>query len=333
MRVHTVVVSLVWWVTLLGTSVPASAASTTRSVTVWNAQAKVADGSHKKIVFLGETPDALLPPCRCVTGIWKLARRGESASHFTGTLDALSFNHPRAAKKRMSIKIRKTRDLMGVHRDYRPALHAIMRGSGQVVLREVTRGEWEVVGYAPEPVGKLFDNNPRWQADPKRPPKPAEAQPVTDPKADAVALAKLINDYRATLNLPRVALSPALTKVAQAHVRDLNVNKPVKEGCNMHSWSAKGSWTACCYDSSKAAARCMWVKPKEIAGYAGYGYEIAANASGITPDRALEMWQKSKAHHEVMINRGIWTKPWRAMGVAVEGDHAVAWFGEERDTK
>ncbi|NVB79120.1 MAG: hypothetical protein HOV81_12035 [Kofleriaceae bacterium] len=307
----------------------ASATTTTRQVTVWKAQAKADDGSYKPIVFIGETPDDLLPPCRCVAGTWKIAaKNGETATHFIGTLDALSFNHARAAKKRLSIKIRKTRDLMGVHRDYRPALLAIVRGSGQLVLREVKGGDWEVVGYAPSSVGKLFANNPRWKADPKASPKPAAATPVVDPKADAAALAKLINDYRATLELPRVPLSVALTKVAQAHVRDLAQNAPVKDGCNLHSWSAKGAWSACCYDSSKEAARCMWVKPKEIAGYRGNGYEIAATASGITPEQALELWQKSPKHHEVMINKGIWTKPWAAMGVAVEGDYSVAWFAD-----
>ena len=61
------------------------------------------------------------------------------------------------------------------------------------------------------------------------------------------------------------------------------------------------------------------------------GYEIAANASGITPAKALELWQKSSAHHAVMINQGIWKKPWGALGVAINGDYAVAWFGEQAD--
>ena len=325
MRAHVLVLSAA----ILGLCVAPSAASGNHQVTVWKAQAKAADDTYKPIVFIGETPNALLPPCRCVAGTWKIGR--ETATHFTGTLDGPSFNHVRAAKKRLSIKVRKTRELMGMHRDYRPALHAIMRGSGQLVLREVSGGEWEVVGYAPGPLGKLFANNPQWNADPKAPPKPAKARPVIDPKADAVALAKLINDYRASIELPRVAISAALTKVAQAHVRDLAANTPVKEGCNMHSWSSKGSWTGCCYDSSKQAARCMWAKPKEIAGYRSNGYEIAATASGVTPEHALEMWQKSKAHHEVMINKGIWKKPWRAMGVAIDGDYAVTWFGEAED--
>ena len=75
----------------------------------------------------------------------------------------------------------------------------------------------------------------------------------------------------------------------------------------------------------------MWAKPKQIAGYKANGYEIAASASGIAPEQALTQWQDSPAHHEVMINKGIWTKPWRAFGVAIEGDYAVAWFGEEAD--
>jgi hypothetical protein len=322
---------LVFVVAICGTATAGPTTKTTTTAhkaTVWNAQAKSDDGSYKPIVFIGDAPKDMLPACRCVTGMWKLGRRGETATHFIGTLDAASFNYSTTAKKRLSIKLRKTRELMGVHRDYRPALHGLLRRSGQVVLREVTGGEYEVIGYATDPVGKLFANNPSWKADAKDPPKAADAKPVLDPKADAAALAKLINDYRASIKLPRIAISPELTKVAQTHVHDLNVNKPVKQGCNMHSWSEQGSWTSCCYDSSKEAARCMWVKPKEIAGYSGNGYEIAANASGITPEYALEMWQNSPAHHEVMINKRIWTKPWRAMGVAIEGDHAVAWFGE-----
>lgn len=324
--------------TLLGLAGVASATrsssrSATQQATVWNAKARLADGTHGQIIFIGETPDALLRSCRCVAGTWKIGRRGETATHFIGTLHAPSFNHRRRGSAKLAVKIRKTRELMGMHRDYRAALHAIMRGSGQLVLREVAGGQWEVVGYAPAPVGKLFANNPRWTGDPKRVRKPAAPSPIVDPDADAVALARLINAYRASKGLARIPISRALTKVARAHVRDLGVNKPVRPGCNLHSWSARGSWTACCYDSSKEAARCMWRKPTEIAGYRGHGYEIAANASGITPKRALEMWQQSRAHHEVMINKGIWTKPWRAMGVAVEGDHAVAWFGEQPDTK
>jgi hypothetical protein len=296
--------------------------------TVYKTQARVADGTSKKLVVLDDKPNRLLPACRCVVGTWKLG--SETSTHFVGTLQDASFNHARPSAHSFDVKVRKTRELMGMHRDYRATLHGILRDTGQLVLREVSGGEWEVVGYASDPLGKLFDNNTEWNADPRHPPKPAQPSPIVDPDADAAALAKLINDYRASIKLPRVAISAALTKVAQAHVHDLNVNKPVKQGCNQHSWSENGSWTACCYDGSTAASRCMWVKPKEVASYRGKGYEIAANAAGITPERALELWQQSRAHHEVMTNQGIWTNPWRAMGVAIDGDYAVAWFGEEK---
>jgi hypothetical protein len=313
---------------ILCSVLPASAnPGTTTTKTVWNIQVGSRDGGKTKMTFLDGNPNVILSSCRCVAGMWQ--RKGESTTHFTGSVNALSFNHPRKAVKALSVKVRKTRPLMGVQQDYRAALIGIMRGSGQLVLREVAGGEWEVVGFAPEPVGDLFAAHAKWNVDPKQPPEPAKASPVIDPKTDATALAKLINDYRASINLPRVAISAGLTKVAQAHVRDLNVNKPVKEGCNMHSWSAKGGGTACCYDSSKEAARCMWNKPKEIAGYKAYGYEIAAGASGVTPEQALALWQNSEAHHAVMINKGIWKKPWRALGVAIEGDFAVAWFAED----
>ena len=182
-------------VLLLVVSATAGAATTKRQVTVWKSQARVADGNLKPFVLIGQAPDDLLPACRCATGAWKIAAKGgETATHFVGTLDAPTFNHARAAKKKLSVKVRKTRDLMGVHRDYRAALLGIMRGSGQLVLREVAGGEWEVVGYAPEPIGKLFANNPRWKADAKHPPKPAAASPIVETKAPANPHAKRIND-------------------------------------------------------------------------------------------------------------------------------------------
>lgn len=295
--------------------------------TVWNVTVKRAGGGNTELRSIDGNPNEVLPVCRCVTGVWRLG--DETATHFVGTLDSASANHPRKAAKSIRAKIRKTRAVLGVHRDYRGTLHGILRGSGQLVLREIAGGDWEVVAFTDAVAGDLFAT--LWRADPARPPKPGKPSPFVDTAADAGALAKLINDYRASIDLPRVPVSKAMTKVAQAHVRDLNENKPTSSTCNMHSWSAKGRWSACCYDSSKEAARCMWKKPKEIAGYPGYGYEIAANASGITPAHALELWQNSPAHHAVMINKNQWTKPWGAMGVAVEGDYAVAWFGEEAD--
>src|SRR6478736_6249232 len=59
----------------------------------------------------------------------------------------------------------------------------------------------------------------------------------------------LIMAYRKQKKLPGIKISAALTRVAQAHVRDLSINKPNNaDECNMHSWSSKGNWTPCCYD-------------------------------------------------------------------------------------
>jgi hypothetical protein len=318
-------------VVLFGTVAHAHA-DTKYQLTAWNVTVKT-DGNATKLTVFGDDPNQMLPLCRCVAGKWTLAKNGETATHFKGTLEDLSVNYSRKHGKKLTVKVRKTRYLMGAHRDYRAALLGIMGGSGQLIVREVKGGEWEVVGFAPGPLGDVFATYKKWRVDAKQPPAAPPANPLVDPTRDATELAKVINDYRATLELPRIAVSAKLTEVARAHVRDLNDNNPVTDKCNMHSWSSKGTWTSCCYDKSKAAARCMWIKPKEIAGYAGNGYEIAASASGIAPAQALAQWQKSPAHHEVMINKGIWTKPWRAFGVAIEGDYAVVWFGEEADTK
>lgn len=302
------------------------------SATVWTSKLAV-NGKEHTLVAIGEKPGVLFPACRCVVGTWTLGKSGETGTGFSGTLTDLAFNYKRTGKAvtSLTIRIRKTRDIMGVHKDHRVALHGILRGTGHLILREVKGGDYEVAAFATGPMNKLFATYKDWRAPEDKAPALTDPTPVIDPAADAVALAKLINDYRASRKLPRVAISPKLTRVAEAHVRDLGTKYVASETCNMHSWSKQKGWTGCCYDSSKEAAKCMWVKPKEIAGYAGNGYEIAANASGITPAKALELWQKSSAHHAVMINEGIWKKPWGAMGVAIDGDYAVAWFGEQAD--
>jgi hypothetical protein len=332
MRLTTVVLLLITCAVSHAETLPAPTVAKPALATAWTSQALVAGGQSKKLVTFGEKPSGLCTTSRCIAGTWQFDRDGESDSHFTGIIEDVSYNHARKkAPAKLAAKVRKTRQLMSAFSAHRTAVHAIMRGSGQLLLREVTGGEWEVIGYSTDALGDLFAHNPRWKADPKAPPKPGAPTPIPDPLADGVALAKQINDYRASLKLPRLPSSPALTKVAQAHVRDLHVHQPVTDSCNLHSWSKNGTWTSCCYDGSKAAARCMWNKPKEIAKYPSNGYEIAArNPAGMTPESALSQWQHSDAHHVIVINRGIWTQPWGAFGVAVLGDYAVAWFGYDK---
>ncbi len=150
--------------------------------------------------------------------------------------------------------------------------------------------------------------------------------------SDEQRLYELIMEYRLEKNLPEIPLSPSLTIVAQAHVRDLAENEPNKGRCNLHSWSNKGNWKGCCYTSDHARASCMWDKPSELTDYPGKGYEISYMGYGrdMAAD-ALEGWQSSHGHHRVIINQPPWTTPWNAIGIGIYKNFAVVWFGREED--
>lgn len=148
-------------------------------------------------------------------------------------------------------------------------------------------------------------------------------------------LYKLINEYRDEKNLPAIPFSAKLTQVAQAHVHDLADNYSFKTDnkCNPHSWSKNATWTDCCYTSDHRAAKCMWNKPREIAGYDGNGYEIAYYSSaGANASQGLEGWQKSASHNPLLINSGIWRDiDWQGVGVGIYKEYAVVWFGGVKD--
>ncbi len=147
----------------------------------------------------------------------------------------------------------------------------------------------------------------------------------------------LIIAYRKQKRLPSIKISAALTKVAQIHARDLSMNKPNNTNdCNMHSWSSKGSWTPCCYDSQHAQALCMWSKPKEIAGFQADGFEIVYGSMKesfiATPDAALAAWQKSPGHHAVIINSDTWKqRTWKAIGLGVYKNYICVWVASVED--
>lgn len=143
-----------------------------------------------------------------------------------------------------------------------------------------------------------------------------------------------IMDYRKDKGLPTIPISTSLTKVAQAHVKDLHLNKPNQNACNLHSWSSNGDWSSCCYTSDHAKAECMWSKPREMTNYTGNGYEIAYAAYGMdaTASGALAGWIGSPGHHAVLINQGVWKSPWNAIGIGIYKGFAVVWFGRELDS-
>ena len=145
----------------------------------------------------------------------------------------------------------------------------------------------------------------------------------------------LINDYRADKKLKAIPFSSKLTKVAQAHAKDLMANYDINSSkrCNPHSWSKKGAWSSCCYTNDHKRAQCMWDKPKEIAGYESPGYEIAYYSSaGATAEEGLKGWKKSPSHNPLLINTGIWKEiDWQAVGVGIYGEYGVVWFGQKAD--
>ena len=148
-------------------------------------------------------------------------------------------------------------------------------------------------------------------------------------------LVDLINALRRSHGLPDAALSPRLTAVAFEHVKDLLHNRPHAVGGSLHSWSQSSFWSGGAYRPEKKATwPVMWDKPREIAGYDGYGFEIAAsNIDGA--EHALEAWQGSPAHRDVILSRGVWSNlrwRWKAMGAVFHRGFACAWFGPAEDS-
>lgn len=155
------------------------------------------------------------------------------------------------------------------------------------------------------------------------------------------ALYDAVNAYRKQHNLKSIPLSLSLTVVAQTHVRDLIENEPFDDAgkCNPHSWSDKGNWKACCYNSGKDG-ECMWNKPRELTNYDSDGYEIVMHwfneskpFEDVPASEALQTWKESTNHDNVILNKGIWkSSEWNAMGVGIYQGFAAIWFGTLSDS-
>jgi hypothetical protein len=167
----------------------------------------------------------------------------------------------------------------------------------------------------------------------------AAAQDQQSPLSDKEKkLADGINQYRTQNGLSAVPITNSLTKVARTHIVDLNTYHPDTKNygngdCNTHSWSNKGDWTAVCYTGSAQQLQ-MHSKPGEITeSYDSNGYEIASWSSGeATAQGAINGWKSSSDHSDIILERNIWTNsPWKAMGVGIDGNYAVVWFGTMED--
>lgn len=146
-------------------------------------------------------------------------------------------------------------------------------------------------------------------------------------------LYRMINDYRRRYDLPAIPLSRSLCYVATLHVRDLAVNHPDEEPCNFHSWSDKGLWKPFCYPRDEKKNNSVWDKPKELTHYKGKGYEIVywENSDAVI-DSIIAFWRSIDYFNGFLMNTGKWQgKKWNAIGIAISGNYAVAWFGELAD--
>lgn len=160
-------------------------------------------------------------------------------------------------------------------------------------------------------------------------------------KTNEMELYNLVMQYRKQHNLSEIPISASLTYVAQTHCKDLVENFVKGSECNMHSWSTKGKWSACCYTNDHRNAIKMWNKPSELTNYKGNGYEIAfytwssANANyTATAAEALEGWKSSSGHNDVILNKSIWNDiKWNAIGIGIYRGYAVIWFGAEKDVE
>ncbi|GHA13103.1 hypothetical protein GCM10007989_04590 [Devosia pacifica] len=157
----------------------------------------------------------------------------------------------------------------------------------------------------------------------------------TDSSQDAInakelELYNLIMDYRATLGLASVPLSEALSTVAARHALDTVENVGTYSG---HSWSDAP------YDPSNPATYgTIWYAPQRLqTDYPGNGYEISTGYTGniasyeMSPERALQNWQGSPPHNDVLTNQGPWDDPWLAIGIGMYKGIAHVWFGHETD--
>lgn len=157
-------------------------------------------------------------------------------------------------------------------------------------------------------------------------------------------LARMVNEYRASLGLPALQISKSLSLVAQQHAWDSVNNRnawpapPAGKECNLHTWSGvvnpalqQGTWTEVCYTSDHANAAGMWNKPSQIAGFPGEGVENSFWSSGAaTASGALTAWKNSPGHNNVITQQGGWG-PMAAMGVGINGGVAHLWLSSTAD--
>lgn len=149
--------------------------------------------------------------------------------------------------------------------------------------------------------------------------------------AEEYRLYEMIMEYRASLGLPSIPLSKALTTTASRHVVDTVYNQGGYDG---HNWSDAP------YDASNPATYpAIWEAPERVGtGYTDNGFEISTGYIGdpfsvpnMTAELALANWQGSAPHNDVITQQGPWTQDWQAIGIAIHESVSHVWFGHAPD--
>ena len=150
---------------------------------------------------------------------------------------------------------------------------------------------------------------------------------------DELNLFERVNQLRQDYDKSTIHLSVCLSYVAEVHVADLETNHPDTSICNSSSWSDKGDWTPCCYNSYVHNPDCMWDKPKELTPYRYRGYEMVTYIEeGFNNDSIINLWSDSKEVLDMLLTRGNYEKKkWITGGLAIGENYVSLWFGQRKD--
>jgi len=153
--------------------------------------------------------------------------------------------------------------------------------------------------------------------------------------SEEMQLFNFINSIREEYGKKTVNLSASLSVVAKTHVKDLLENHPDTSICNLSSWSDKGAWSSCCYNSYIPRPECMKKKPKELTPYPYYGYELVSYfEDDYSFDSLQPIWSDTKELLDMILTRGKWEKKrWIVAGVGINNHYVSVWFGQRADTQ
>ena len=148
-----------------------------------------------------------------------------------------------------------------------------------------------------------------------------------------IQLSEAINKFRVKKGLGELQLSPSLSYVAKTHLNDIRLHSKDQHGCNLNSWSDKGKWTSCCFNSKQKDLELMTTKPEEITGFRGKGYEIVIMAKkGVSTKNLTDLWLAATMTEEFLLNAGQGSnRNWQSMGVSIYHGFASIWLSEMPD--